>query len=75
MIISNQGALIEVAGGAAMILKENTVSSLYQSMRRILLEPELRESLISKGRIRLQDFSTLKFFLLLEANFKEILDA
>ncbi|WP_192347329.1 glycosyltransferase family 1 protein [Algoriphagus sp. Y33] len=75
VIISNQGALIEVAGGAAMILKENTVSSLYQSMRRILLEPELRESLISKGRIRLQDFSTLKFFLLLEANFKEILDA
>src|SRR5690606_23403924 len=74
VIIANQCALKEVAGGAALVLEENSAFSLNASMRRILLEPDLRESLREKGRIRLQAFSTKKFFLLLEAAFKEILN-
>jgi glycosyltransferase involved in cell wall biosynthesis len=73
VIISRQGALMEVAGDAALILEKNEVDSLFQSMKRLVDDPDLRKELGEKGRIRLQEFSAEKFFLSLEQAFKEIL--
>ena len=73
VIISRQGALMEVAGDAALILEKNEEESLIQSMKLLVDYPELRKELGEKGRIRLQEFSAEKFFLSLEQAFKEIL--
>jgi glycosyltransferase involved in cell wall biosynthesis len=73
VIISRQGALMEVAGDAALILEKNKEESLIQSMKLLVDDPELRKVLGEKGRIRLQEFSAEKFFLSLEQAFIEIL--
>ena len=73
VIISRQGALMEVAGDAALILEKNEEESLIQSMKLLRDDPDLRKELGEKGRIRLQEFSAEKFFLSLEQAFKEIL--
>ncbi len=73
VIISRQGALMEVAGDAALILEKNEEESLIQSMKLLVDDPDLRKELEEKGRIRLQEFSAEKFFLSLEQAFKEIL--
>ena len=73
VIISRQGALMEVAGDAALILEKNEEESLFQSMKLLVDDPGLRKKLGEKGRIRLQEFSAEKFFLSLEQAFKEIL--
>jgi glycosyltransferase involved in cell wall biosynthesis len=74
VIISKQGALMEVAGDAAMVLEENTKEALQSAMVRLLEDPNLRNELSKKGRIRLNEFSTEKFFLSLEDTFKHILN-
>ena len=74
VIISRQGALMEVAGDAALILENNDGDSLFQSMKLLADDPNLRKELGEKGRIRLQEFSAEKFFLSLEQAFKEILN-
>lgn len=73
VIISRQGALMEVAGDAALILEKNDSESLFQSMKLLVDDPDLRKELGEKGRKRLQEFSAEKFFLSLEQAFKEIL--
>jgi glycosyltransferase involved in cell wall biosynthesis len=73
VIISPQGALMEVAGDSALILEKNDGESLFQSMKLLVDDPDLRKELGEKGRIRLQEFSAEKFFLSLEQAFKEIL--
>jgi glycosyltransferase involved in cell wall biosynthesis len=73
VIISRQGALMEVSGDAALILEKNEEESLIQSMKLLVDDPDLRKVLGEKGRIRLQEFSAEKFFLSLEQAFKEIL--
>jgi glycosyltransferase involved in cell wall biosynthesis len=74
VIISRQGALMEVAGEAALILEKNDSEALLQSMKLLVDDPELRKELGEKGRIRLEQFSAEKFFLSLEQSFKEILN-
>ena len=74
VIISNQGALIEVAGDAALVLQENTKDALASAMVQFLEDPILRNELSEKGRIRLNEFSSEKFFLSLEDTFKHILN-
>jgi glycosyltransferase involved in cell wall biosynthesis len=74
VIISNQGALKEVAGNAALMLKHNSVPCLLEAMQQVASSPNLREDLIQKGRKRLEEFSTNKFFLHLERAFKELLN-
>ena len=73
VIISRQGALMAVAGDAALILEKNDVESLFQSMKLLVDDPDLRKELGEKGRIRLQEFSAEKFSLSLEQAFIEIL--
>ncbi|MCH7415768.1 glycosyltransferase family 4 protein [Belliella sp. R4-6] len=74
VIISNQGALKEVAGDAALVLNENTSENLVQSMIQILEDESLRLRLREKGIIRVKEFTTEKFFLSLEDTFKDILN-
>lgn len=74
VIISRQGALMEVAGDAALVLGKNDSEALFQSMKLLVDDLELRKELGEKGRIRLKEFSTEKFFLSLEQAFKEILN-
>jgi glycosyltransferase involved in cell wall biosynthesis len=74
VIISRQGALMEVAGDAALILEKNDSEALLQSMKLLVDDPDLRKELGEKGRIRLDQFSAEKFFLSLEQAFKEILN-
>ncbi|MCH6234021.1 glycosyltransferase family 4 protein [Cognataquiflexum rubidum] len=74
VIISRQGALMEVAGDAALVLEKNDSEALFQSMKLLADDAVLRKELGEKGRIRLKEFSTEKFFLSLEQAFKEILN-
>jgi glycosyltransferase involved in cell wall biosynthesis len=74
VIISRQGALMEVAGDAALIFENNDAEALLQSMKLLVDDPDLRKELGEKGRMRLQQFSAEKFFLSLEQAFKEILN-
>ncbi len=74
VIISNQGALKEVAGNAALVLEENSVSCLLEAMKKLASDPDLRDDFIQKSRKRLEEFSTNKFFLHLERAFKELLN-
>jgi glycosyltransferase involved in cell wall biosynthesis len=74
VIVSKQGALMEVADGSALVLEENTKEALKSAMVQLLEEQNLRENLSKKGRIRLNEFSTEKFFLSLEDTFKHILN-
>jgi glycosyltransferase involved in cell wall biosynthesis len=74
VIISHQGALMEVTGEAALVLEENTPKALKSAMVQLLEDQKLRNELSKKGRIRLNEFSTEKFFLSLEDTFKHILN-
>lgn len=74
VIISRQGALMEVAGDAALVLEQNNEESLQEAMKLLVDDAGLGKDLGEKGRIRLKEFSTEKFFLSLEQAFKEILN-
>jgi glycosyltransferase involved in cell wall biosynthesis len=74
VIISKQGALMEVADEAALVLEENTKDDLKMKMELLIKNESLRKELAEKGRNRLQEFSTEKFFLSLEDTFKQILN-
>jgi glycosyltransferase involved in cell wall biosynthesis len=74
VIISKQGALMEVAADAALVLEENTTESLAKAMLRLIADPDLRTKLIAKGRMRLKTFTKAKFFLSLDEKFKEIVN-
>ena len=56
VIISRQGALMEVAGNAALVLGKNDSESLFQSMKLLVDDGVLRKELGEKGRIRLKEF-------------------
>ena len=74
VIISNQGALREVAGGAALVLEKNNPHHLKEAMKRLAEDQSLREDLGQKGINRLEQFTTEKFFLSLRGIFKSLLD-
>ncbi len=74
VIISRQGALMEVAADAALVLEENTPEALAYSMKQIILNPTLCEDLSRKGRNRLKSFTKEKFFLSLDHKLNEIIN-
>ncbi|MCH7401642.1 glycosyltransferase family 4 protein [Belliella kenyensis] len=74
VIISNQGALKEVAGDAAIVLGENSAEELRAKMSLILENESLRNEMKEKGINRLKKFTTEKFFISLEQTFKAILN-
>ena len=56
-VVSNVGALPEVANGAAILVDPEDVSSIAGGLERLLADPALREKLIDAGRRRAADFS------------------
>jgi glycosyltransferase involved in cell wall biosynthesis len=57
VIVSDRGALPEVAGGAALVVDANDVAGLANAMRRYLVEPETARLAIESGLARAAAFS------------------
>jgi glycosyltransferase involved in cell wall biosynthesis len=57
VITSNITSMPEVAGGAALLVDPFSEDSIAEGMVRIHSDPELRKSLVEKGRLRRLDFS------------------
>ncbi len=55
VITSNYGAMKEVAGEAALFVDPKEIESMVAAFHNVI-DPSLREMLISKGQIRAQDF-------------------
>jgi glycosyltransferase involved in cell wall biosynthesis len=52
---SNSGAIPEVIGDAGLVVPERDAGSLARAIDRVLTEPDLRRTLIERGRQRVQD--------------------
>ncbi|WP_114751634.1 glycosyltransferase family 4 protein [Pleomorphovibrio marinus] len=72
VIVSRQGALMEVAGEAALVIEENTPEALSFAMRELAMDADLRCKLVEMGNIRIKAFSMEKFFLSLDQKLKDI---
>jgi hypothetical protein len=60
VITSNAPACPEIVGNAGLLVNPDDIDSLAAAMRRLLLEPRLREDLRTRGLARAQDFSWRK---------------
>ena len=56
-VVSNVGALPEVANGAAILVDPEDVSSIASGLERLLADASLREKLAAAGRRRAADFT------------------
>jgi glycosyltransferase involved in cell wall biosynthesis len=68
-VVSNVSSLPEIAGDAALLVDPRSVSSVREALARLLLSPDLRETLAARGKQRAQEFHwevcaarSLKFF-------------
>ena len=56
-VVSNRGALPEVAGGAAQVVEPDDTDALAAAMRRYLAEPETASSAVARGLARARAYS------------------
>lgn len=57
VLTSNNSATKEIAGRGAYFVSPEDVEGIKEGMRRLIVEPELRHTLIDLGHRRLNDFS------------------
>lgn len=57
VLTSHLGAMAEVAGGAALLVDPDDVSSIAEGMLKLLRDENLRRALIVRGKARLSEFS------------------
>lgn len=57
VITSNTTALSEVADNAALLINPEDVNDIYQGMKKLLNDKNLKRTLIQKGRKRASEFS------------------
>ncbi|MEQ8764856.1 MAG: glycosyltransferase family 1 protein [Planctomycetota bacterium] len=57
VLTSRGGALAEVAGDAARLVDPTASAALEEGIEELLLDPELRTTLVERGRRRMQEFS------------------
>ncbi len=57
VIVSDRGALPEVAGPGAAVVDVGSEGALAAALARVLLEPEHRDALRRRGRARASDFA------------------
>ena len=57
VIVSDRGALPEIAGPGAVIVDVTREGALAAELARVLREPEYREALRRRGRVRAADFA------------------
>jgi len=72
VIVSNGGALPEVAGGAGLIFDLSQPDTLAQSMQECLTNKNLRTALINKGLARVKQFSWQRTAELIWKNLNEV---
>jgi glycosyltransferase involved in cell wall biosynthesis len=60
VLTSNEGALAEIAGNAALLGAPEDVAVLSQAIRRLWTDPELRHTLAEKGFVRAQTFTAAR---------------
>ena len=60
VITSNVSSMPEIAAGSALMCNPFEVKSIAEQLKKLQHEPNLRESLIEKGRTRAHDFSWKK---------------
>ncbi|QDH78382.1 glycosyltransferase family 4 protein [Echinicola soli] len=73
VIVSRQGALMEVGGDAVSCPVDNSPKAFSKEMQRVVEDPKLRKTLIEKGNKRLTCFSGKQFLVDLEACFSKVL--
>ncbi len=57
VVLSNRGALPEIAGDAALFIDPECMDSFVSAVRLVLMDPELRTSLVQRGFKRAGHFS------------------
>lgn len=57
VLTSNSSSLIEIAEGAAVLVNAKTVDSIYEGIKKLYQEQELREELSAAGIVRSKKFS------------------
>ena len=57
VLLSDRSCFPEIAGNAALYFDPEKPDSIAGAVRRILVEPELRQELVRRGNLRLKDFS------------------
>lgn len=63
LICSDAGSLPEVAGDAALIFKSGDEVALCCSMKRLIGDEDLRQTLVERGKCRLKQFDWNKTYL------------
>jgi glycosyltransferase involved in cell wall biosynthesis len=61
IVCSNVTSLSEIAGGAAILIDPRSPEELAQALSRVLTDGTLRQTLIERGRQRVQKFSWRNF--------------
>ncbi|KSV69040.1 hypothetical protein N182_32845 [Sinorhizobium sp. GL2] len=61
LLTSNQGAMREIAGDAALLVNPYDVVSIREGLQRIVAEPSLRADLVAAGRVRAEIFSSAAY--------------
>lgn len=73
VIVSNQGALVEIGGNAVLEVEETTPEGFATAMETIICNEDFRNELTQRGLNRLKEFSKEKFFISLQTHFKKII--
>ncbi|WP_158855807.1 glycosyltransferase family 4 protein [Lunatibacter salilacus] len=69
VIVSNQGALVEIGGNAVLEVEDTTPEGFANAMEVIATNPNYREELVQNGLERLKKFSEVNFLQSLHACF------
>ena len=72
VITSNVSSMPEIASDAALLCNPFDSESIAEQMKKLIHEPNLSESLISKGALRAKDFSWDKSAGLLWENIEKV---
>lgn len=60
VVTGDRAGMSEIAGGSALLVNPESVTDIAEGFRRITIDPELRRSLIEKGRRRAAAFTWQK---------------
>ena len=74
VIIANQGSLVEVGGDAVLKVANNTVEGFKEALALLAKDTQLRKHMAERGYRRLGQFTSVDFFLSLQACFRSILN-
>lgn len=74
VIASNRASIPEVAGDAALLFDAESETDLSKAILRLIGDPELRRSLVERGRLRAREFSWSKMASETLETYREVLN-